>query len=153
MFVVEVYAAVRQFVFDDGKSRREAARVFGLLRTCQHYSRAEFDAAAADIEKVPENTRSPLLDAFAFFRGVNYLKSFILKSNGTTRYYRNREPPSCKRIPFPKPRAMNTSSRSHAVARRFLMVLRLSTSMTMIRRSSYSRKPPRVPILNCVHGR
>lgn len=32
MFVVEVYAAVRQFVFVDGKSRREAARVFGLSR-------------------------------------------------------------------------------------------------------------------------
>src|SRR5450432_989377 len=32
MFVVEVYAAVRQFVSNDGKSRREAARVFGLSR-------------------------------------------------------------------------------------------------------------------------
>ena len=32
MFVVEVYAAVRQFVFNDGESRREAARVFGLSR-------------------------------------------------------------------------------------------------------------------------
>src|SRR5271170_4210053 len=32
MFVVEVYAAVRQFVFNEGKSRREAARVFGLSR-------------------------------------------------------------------------------------------------------------------------
>jgi transposase len=32
MFVVEVYAAVRQFVFVDGKSRREAARIFGLSR-------------------------------------------------------------------------------------------------------------------------
>lgn len=30
--MVEVYAAVRQFVFNDGKSRREAARVFGLSR-------------------------------------------------------------------------------------------------------------------------
>jgi hypothetical protein len=30
MFAVEVYAAVRQFVFVDGKSRREADRVFGL---------------------------------------------------------------------------------------------------------------------------
>jgi transposase len=29
---VEVYAAVRQFVFVGGKSRREAARVFGLSR-------------------------------------------------------------------------------------------------------------------------
>jgi transposase len=32
MFVVEVYAAVRQFVFNDGKSRRKAARIFGLSR-------------------------------------------------------------------------------------------------------------------------
>src|SRR4028118_658764 len=32
MFTVEVYAAVRQFVFSEGKSRREAARVFGLSR-------------------------------------------------------------------------------------------------------------------------
>jgi len=32
MFVVQVYAAVRQFVFIDGNSRREAARVFGLSR-------------------------------------------------------------------------------------------------------------------------
>src|SRR4051794_39633411 len=32
MFVVEVYAAVRQFVFNDGNSQREAARVFGLSR-------------------------------------------------------------------------------------------------------------------------
>ena len=32
MFVVEVYAAVRRFVFVKGNSRREAARVFGLSR-------------------------------------------------------------------------------------------------------------------------
>ncbi len=32
MFVVEVYAAVRHFVFIDGNSRREAARIFGLSR-------------------------------------------------------------------------------------------------------------------------
>ncbi len=32
MFVVEVYAAVRRFVFIEGNSRREAARVFGLSR-------------------------------------------------------------------------------------------------------------------------
>src|SRR5918993_752426 len=32
MFAVEVYAAVRQFVFIEGNSRREAARVFGLSR-------------------------------------------------------------------------------------------------------------------------
>ena len=32
MFAVEIYAAVRRFVFIEGKSRREAARVFGLSR-------------------------------------------------------------------------------------------------------------------------
>ena len=32
MFAVEVYAAVRHFVFLEGNSRREAARVFGLSR-------------------------------------------------------------------------------------------------------------------------
>jgi hypothetical protein len=32
MFAVETYAAVRKFVFVEGKSRREAARVFGLSR-------------------------------------------------------------------------------------------------------------------------
>src|SRR5450756_827886 len=32
MFSVDVYAAVRRFVFVDGHSRREAARVFGLSR-------------------------------------------------------------------------------------------------------------------------
>src|SRR6202035_2299629 len=32
MFAVENYAAVRRFVFVEGKSRREAARVFGLSR-------------------------------------------------------------------------------------------------------------------------
>ncbi len=32
MFVVEIYAAVRHFVFIEGHSRREVARVFGLSR-------------------------------------------------------------------------------------------------------------------------
>jgi transposase len=32
MFAVEVYAAVRHFVFIEGRSRREASRVFGLSR-------------------------------------------------------------------------------------------------------------------------
>ncbi len=31
MFAVESYAAVRRFVFVEGHSRREAARVFGLI--------------------------------------------------------------------------------------------------------------------------
>src|SRR4029077_20684663 len=32
MFAVEIYAVVRRFVFIEGKSQREAARVFGLSR-------------------------------------------------------------------------------------------------------------------------
>ncbi len=32
MYGVETYAAVRQFVFVEGRSKREAARVFGLGR-------------------------------------------------------------------------------------------------------------------------
>ena len=32
MYAVDSYAAVRRFVFVEGKSRREAARVFGLSR-------------------------------------------------------------------------------------------------------------------------
>ncbi len=32
MYAVEQYAAVRQFVFVEGKSRREAARLFGVSR-------------------------------------------------------------------------------------------------------------------------
>ena len=32
MFAVEVYASVRQFVFVEGHSKRDAARVFGLAR-------------------------------------------------------------------------------------------------------------------------
>jgi transposase len=32
MFAVEIYATVRRFVFIEGMSRREAARVFGLSR-------------------------------------------------------------------------------------------------------------------------
>jgi len=33
MYAVEIYAAVRRFVFVEGRSRREAARVFGISRT------------------------------------------------------------------------------------------------------------------------
>ena len=32
MYAVEVYASVRQFVFLQGRSQREATRVFGLSR-------------------------------------------------------------------------------------------------------------------------
>ncbi len=33
MYAVEIYAAVRRFVFVEGRSRREAAKVFGISRT------------------------------------------------------------------------------------------------------------------------
>ena len=33
MFAVEMYAAVRRFVFVEGRSRREAAKAFGISRT------------------------------------------------------------------------------------------------------------------------
>jgi transposase InsO family protein len=41
MFVVEIYAAVRRFVFLEGHSRREASRVFGLsFYNCQRFHSA-----------------------------------------------------------------------------------------------------------------
>jgi hypothetical protein len=45
MFVVEVYAAIRHFVFVEGNSRREAARVFGLSRETV-FKMCRFPAAA-----------------------------------------------------------------------------------------------------------
>ena len=33
MYAVDIYAAVRRFVFVEGRSRRDAARVFGISRT------------------------------------------------------------------------------------------------------------------------
>ena len=52
MFAVEVYAAVRQFVFVEGRSRREAARVFGLSRdTITKMCR--FSAPPGDVRSKP----------------------------------------------------------------------------------------------------
>jgi hypothetical protein len=48
MFAVEIYAAVRRFVFVEGKSRREAAPVFGLSRDTIAKMSHSF-ASAADI--------------------------------------------------------------------------------------------------------
>ena len=62
MFAVEVYAAIRRFVFVEGRSRREAARVFGLsrdtigkmcrfsvpLRVCSQQATGEAEARCAD---------------------------------------------------------------------------------------------------------
>ena len=54
MFAVEVYAAVRDFVFNQQKSRREAARVFGLSRETigTHPVMAAVDVQAAAVAGV-----------------------------------------------------------------------------------------------------
>jgi len=54
MFAVETYAAVRRFVFIEGKSRREAARVFGLSRdTIAKMCRYSAAAGAARARDAP----------------------------------------------------------------------------------------------------
>ena len=50
-----------------------------LLRACQSYSRADYDVAAAQLETIPENAKSPLLETYIFFRGVNNLRSFVYR--------------------------------------------------------------------------
>src|SRR5262249_50758729 len=52
-----------------------------LLQSCLHYARGDFDQAAADLDPIPASLRSPILDAAIFFRAVNQLRSYILKSN------------------------------------------------------------------------
>ena len=54
MFAVEVYAAVRDFVFNQKQSRREAARVFGLSRETigTHPVMAAVDVQAAAVAGV-----------------------------------------------------------------------------------------------------
>jgi|ERR1035437_4132671 hypothetical protein len=47
MFAVEIYAAVRKFVFIEGNSRREAARVFGLSPTQNVKSQINLGASPA----------------------------------------------------------------------------------------------------------
>ena len=66
------------------RQQRTSSPWVPLLRSCLHYSRGEFATAAADVEKVPVGTHSPLLDAFVYFRGVNYLRTFIAKANSGT---------------------------------------------------------------------
>ena len=48
MFAVESYAAVRRFVFIEGHSRREAARVFGLNRETVVSTPVGFQASGAE---------------------------------------------------------------------------------------------------------
>ncbi|MGU3656012.1 tetratricopeptide repeat protein [Methylobacterium fujisawaense] len=51
-----------------------------LLRSCLHYSRGEFDEAASAVN-VPPPSSPPLRNASIFFRAVNQLRAYILKSN------------------------------------------------------------------------
>jgi hypothetical protein len=67
MFVVEVYAAVRQFVLIEGSSRREAARVFGLsretvLKMCR-FSLPPGYTRTKPIEKPKLGPRLPVIEA------------------------------------------------------------------------------------------
>jgi transposase len=67
MFAVETYAAVRRFVFVEGKSRREAARVFGLSREtvakmCR-YSAPPGYVRTKDPEKPKLGPLLPVIDA------------------------------------------------------------------------------------------
>ena len=62
MFAVEVYAAVRRFVFIDGNSRREAARVFGLSReTVLKMCRFSLPPGYTRTKPVAKPKRGPLL--------------------------------------------------------------------------------------------
>ena len=62
MFAVEVYAAVRQFVFNQGKSRREAARVFGLSReTVAKMCRFSLTLGYTRTKPVEKSTIGPLV--------------------------------------------------------------------------------------------
>jgi len=67
MFVVEIYAAVRHFVFLEGHSRREAARVFGLshqtvLKMCR-FSLPPGYTRAKPPEKPKLGPLLPVIDA------------------------------------------------------------------------------------------
>jgi transposase len=67
MFAVEVYAAVRRFVFIEGNSRREAARVFGLsretvLKMCR-FSLPPGYTRTAPVAKPKQGALLPVIDA------------------------------------------------------------------------------------------
>jgi len=66
MFVVDVYAAVRQFVFIAGNSRREAARVFGLsCQTIAKMCRFSLPPGYTRTEPVEKPKLGPLLPVIA----------------------------------------------------------------------------------------
>ncbi len=62
MFVVEVYAAVRHFVFVEGNSQRDAARVFGLSReTISKMCRFSLPPGYRRVKPVTKPKLGPLL--------------------------------------------------------------------------------------------
>jgi transposase len=67
MFAVETYAAVRKFVFTEGNSRREAARVFGLSRETVakmcHYSAPPGYVRTKPPERPKLGPLVPMIDA------------------------------------------------------------------------------------------
>jgi transposase len=65
MFAVEVYAAVRHFVFVEGNSRREAARIFGLSReTVLKMCRFSLPPGYVRTKPVTKPKLGPLLPVF-----------------------------------------------------------------------------------------
>lgn len=67
MFAVEIYAAVRRFVFIAGKSRREAARVFGpsqdAIAKMRRYSAPPGHARSKAPERPKLGSSVPAIDA------------------------------------------------------------------------------------------
>ena len=66
MFTAETYAAVRRFVFIEGRSSREGARVFGLSRDtvvkmCASGLRVDQSGGAAERQKL--GPLVPMIDA------------------------------------------------------------------------------------------
>jgi transposase len=63
MFAVEIYAAVRKFIFIEGNSRREAARVFGLSRDTSRYSAPPGYVRSKPPERPKLGPLVPVIDA------------------------------------------------------------------------------------------
>ena len=115
MFAVETYAAVRRFVFIEGNSRREAARVFGLSRDtvakmCRYSAppgyvrtkppgRPKLGALIAVIDAILESTRSApakqrhtakrifeeLREEHGFLGGDAVVKDYVRRARSRTR--------------------------------------------------------------------
>jgi hypothetical protein len=71
MFAVEIYAAVRRFVFVEEKSRREAARVFGLSRAEDgDFGRSDCGVHIGDPPRIrPASLESQTIDPIQYVSG------------------------------------------------------------------------------------